>query len=255
LFGLFEAGLDLSAADVLVGTSAGSVVAAQVSSGRLLPELYDAQLAMASGEIAARMSRAALARFLLTMAWPGDPQRARARLGQAALGARTVSEAERRDVIAHRLRSESWPHQRLLITAVNAESGAAVVFDRDSGVSLIDAVAASCAVPLVWPPVTIQGQRFMDGGVRSAVNADLARGCARVVVLAPPTAALRRADRPAAQLAALGSDVRSVMVSPNAAARAAIGANVLDPARRAPAATAGKAQAAEVVERVREVWG
>lgn len=259
LYGLYEAGLDLSQADVLVGTSAGSVVAAQLTTGRSLAELYAAQVAVvASGEIAARMGPAALARFLLAMAWPGDPQRARARLGRAALRSKTVPEAERHAVIAHRLLTAQWPsqqqQQRLLITAVNAETGAAVVFDRDSGVSLIDAVAASCAVPLVWPPVTIKGQRYVDGGVRSVANVHLAQGCERVMVLAPTTAAVRRADRPAAQVAALGSGVRAVIVSPSAAARAAIGSNVLDPAHRAPAAEAGRAQAADEVERVRAVW-
>lgn len=256
LWGLFEAGLDLTAADVLIGTSAGSVVAAQVATGRSLAELFAAQVAAASGEIAARMSGAALVRFLLAMAWPGDQQRARARLGRAALRARTVPEAERRAVIARRLPTESWPEQRrLLITAVDAETGEAVVFDRTSGVSLIDAVAASCAVPLVWPPMTINGRRYVDGGVRSVANVDLAKGCERVVVIAPITAAPRRANGPAAQVAALGSTVRSVIVSPNAAARAAIGSNVLDPAHRAQSAEAGHAQAADEVERVRAVWG
>ena len=265
LWGLYEAGLDLTQADLFVGTSAGSVVAAQVTSGRALEELFATQMAgaAASGEIAARLGAAALLRFLLAMAWPGDRQRARARLGRAALRAKTVPEAERRAVIAQRLPRDQWPQeppppqqqqQRLLITAVNAETGADVVFDRDSGVSLIDAVAASCAVPLVWPPVTIQGQRYIDGGVRSVANVDLAHGYERVVVIAPTVAGLRRADRPAGQVDALGSRVRAVIVRPNAAARAAIGSNVLDPARRAPAAAAGRAQAADDVASVRAVW-
>ena len=255
LLGLYEAGLDLTQADLFVGTSAGSVVAAQVTSGRSLEELFATQTASVSGEIAARMSPAALLRFLLAMAWPGNPQRARARLGRAALRAKTVPEAERRAVIARRLPVGRWPQQqRLLITAVNAQTGADVIFDRDSGMTLIDAVAASCAVPLVWPPVTIQGQRYIDGGVRSVANIDLAKGCEQVVVIAPTVAALRRADRPAAQVAALGSGVRTVIVSPNAAARAAIGSNVLDPARRAPSAEAGRAQAVDEVARVRAVW-
>ncbi|HEU0027751.1 MAG TPA: patatin-like phospholipase family protein [Ktedonobacterales bacterium] len=254
LMGLAEAGLDLSDADVFVGTSAGSVVAAQVSSGLSLDELFAAQIAERSSEIAARMSRAALLRFMIAMAWPGDPQQARARLGRAALRAKAVPEAERRDVIASRLPSHEWPERRLLIPAVDAESGAVMVFDKGSGASLVDAVAASCAVPLVWPPMTINGRRYVDGGVRSVANADLAKGCERIVVIAPTTAALRRADGPAAQVAALGADVRSVIISPNAASRAAIGPNVLDPARRAVSAQAGRAQAAEVADQVRAVW-
>jgi NTE family protein len=254
LLGLAEAGLDLARADVFIGTSAGSVVAAQLTSGLSLDQLYATQVAGESGEIAARMSGAALVRFMVAMAWPGDPQRARARLGHAALRAKTVPEVERRAVITRRLPKHDWPQQRLLITAVNANTGATVVFERDSGVSLVDAVAASCAVPLVWPPITINGQRYIDGGVRSVANIDLAKGCERVVVIAPTTAALRRADRPTSQLAALGTRVRSVIISPDAASRVTIGPNVLDPARRGPSAQAGWAQAEAVADQVRAVW-
>jgi NTE family protein len=254
LHGLTEAGIDLSTANIFVGTSAGAVVAAQLASGAPLDQLYAAQLSTNSSEIAARMGRMALLRFVLAMVWPGDAQQARARLGRAALRAKTLPEAERRAVIERRLPNHEWPQQRLLITAVNAATGAAVVFDRDSGVPLVDAVAASCAVPLVWPPMTINGQRYIDGGVRSVANVDLAKGYERVVVIAPTTAAFRRADRLDAQVAALGTGVRSIIVSPDAASRAAIGSNVLDPARRAPSAQAGRTQAADIADRVRAVW-
>jgi NTE family protein len=254
LLGLAEVGLDLTTADCFVGTSAGSVVAAQITGGATLEHLYATQTANASGEIAAWMSTGALLRFIVAMAWPGDPQRARARLGQAALRASTLPEAERRAVIEQRLPRHEWPDQRLLITAVNARTGVPIVFDRESGVALVDAVGASCAVPLVWPPVTINGERYVDGGVRSIANADFATGCDRIVVIAPNTAAFRRADRIDAQIGTLGPSVRWVVVSPDAAARTAIGTNVLDPARRAASARAGHAQAAAVAERVRAVW-
>lgn len=254
LFGLAEAGINLAEADVFVGTSAGSVVAAQLTSGTPLDQLFAAQTSAPSGEIAARMSLSALARFVSAMAWPGNRQQARRWLGRAALRAKTLPEAQRHAVIEQRLPHHDWPQQRLLIPAVNAATGEVVVFDNDSGVSLIDAVAASCAVPLVWPPVTINGQRYVDGGVRSITNADLAQGCDQIVVIAPATTALRREDRPASQVATLGAGVRSVIVSPDKASLAAIGRNVLDPARRVPSAQAGRAQAATVAARVREVW-
>lgn len=254
LLGLAEAGVDLSSADLIVGTSAGSVVGAQVASAVPLDQLFAAQTAATSGEIAAHMGGAVLFRFLLAMAWPGDRQRARARLGHAALRAKTVPEAERRAVIEQRLPRHDWPARRLLITAVDAETGAATIFDRDSGVSLVDAVAASCAVPLVWPPITINGRRYMDGGMRTTANADLAKGYGRMVVIAPIPQAFRRADSPAGQVAALGEHVHAAIVSPDAASRAAIGRNVLDPARRVPSAQAGRAQAATVATQVRAVW-
>ncbi len=254
LAGLAEKGVDLTSPDVVVGTSAGSVVGAQVLSGPSIEELYAEQLADPTGEIGTRMGPGVLARFVIASLWPGDERRGRAYLGHAALAARTVPESKRRTVIESRLRSRAWPARRLLVTAVDAETGEARVFDRDAGVELTDAVAASCAVPIVWPPMTINGRRYVDGGVRSIANADLAAGCDRVVVLAPVTFALRRRGRIASQLSALGPGVRSVVVSPDAEARRAIGRNVLDPARRAASARAGRRQAGSVAGAVGTVW-
>lgn len=254
LAGLAEAGVDLTSADLVVGTSAGSLVGAQILSGATLEQLYSAQVADATGEIAARMGPGFLLRFVIASVWPGDDRSSRARLGRAALRARTVTEAERREVIKRRLPNPSWPERRLLIVAVDAETGESRVFDRDSGVPLPDAVGASCAVPLVWPPITIDGRRYIDGGVRSITNADLAAGCDHVVVLAPVTFALRRSGRISVQLASLGTNVRSVVISPDAQARKAIGTNTLDPAHRGAAARAGRAQSAGVVDVIRALW-
>ena len=150
--------------------------------------------------------------------------------------------------------TQTWPERRLLITSVNAATGEFVVFDKDSGVSLVEAVAASCAVPLVWPPITINGQPYIDGGVRSVANVDLAAGYGRVVVIAPLTQALRRVDRPDSQVAALDESVRAVLVSPDRASVAAIGRNPLDPARTVPSARAGRVQALAEAKRVGAVW-
>lgn len=254
LHGLAEHGVDLTDAGLVVGTSAGSSVAAQALSGVPLKDLFEAQLAGASGEIAARMSVGSLVKFVVAGLWPGDPARGRAWLGRQSLRARTVPEADRRAVIARRIGGGGWPATRLLLPAVDAATGEVRVFDAASGVSLVDAVAASCAVPLTWPPVTIGAARYIDGGVRSVANVDLAAGSQQVVVLAPGTQSVRPSGRPAAQLAALGPQVRGAVVSPDAAARAAIGKNVLDPARRRPAAEAGRAQAPKEVERLRAIW-
>src|SRR5260370_12082181 len=107
----------------------------------------------------------------------GDERKTRARLGRAALRAQTMTEATRRAIVASRLPVNTWPDRQLLITAVDAESGEFLTFNRDSGVELIDAVAASSAAPLVYPPTTINGRRYIDGGTRSATNAHLAVAC------------------------------------------------------------------------------
>ena len=254
IHGLAELGVDLSTADLFVGTSAGSVVAAQITSGTPLAELYARELADTSGDRNASLNAGVLLRFVFSSVIPGDRGRGRAWLGRAALRAKTVPESERRAAIMTRVTRDEWPETRLRIPAVEAETGAVKIFDNDSGVSLIDAVAASCAVPLVWPPMTVNGTRYVDGGVRSIANVDLAAGYGRVVVIAPGTAALRRRDRPAGQAAALDPGVRTAVVSPSKAALAAIGRNPLDPDHRAEAAEAGHDQAAEVVDRVRRAF-
>ena len=254
LAGLAESGIDLTQAETVVGTSAGSVVGAQVAGGNDLATLYAQQLRDPTGEIAAALGKGTLLKFLTYLVLPGSSRTRRARLGHAALRAATVDEAQRVEVIRQRIGDGPWPERRLLITAVDASSGRFKVFDRDSGVDLVLAVASSCAVPLVWPPVSVNGHRYMDGGVRSPANADLADPARHVVVLAPLARSLGKAGRVQSQLDRLGPDVASVVVSPDDAALRAIGRNVLDPAQRAASARAGREQAANAAERIREVW-
>ncbi len=258
LAGLADAGADLTDADLFVGTSAGSVVAAQVTGGFPLEQLYQRQLTPPGTEIAARVGPRLLARLAWIALSTRDEQRSRARMGELARTTRTVPEAERRAMIASRLRVTEWPTARLLITAVDAQDGAFVVFDRDSGVSLVDAVAASCAVPGVWPPSAVNGRLYIDGGMRSAANVDLVarqdRPFEQVVVVAPITTSFRRGASVAGQVATLPSATRCVVVAPDAASRQAIGRNVLDPARRIGAARAGRRQAGEVASQVADVW-
>jgi NTE family protein len=254
--GLAEGGVRLGEADLVVGTSAGSVVGAQLLSGAPVEELYASQLRPPSGEIAASMGPSQLVRWVFASLSSRDETKARARLGRMALRARPAATVEERlAAIASRLPSREWPNgARLLVTAVDAQDGAFRVFGGDAGVPLVDAVAASCAVPLVWPPVPIEGRPYVDGGVRSTANADLATGADRVVVVAPIARAARRSGRIDRQLGSLGAGVRTVTVTPDAAARRAFGRNVLDPAHRAAAARAGRAQSAAVLDAVRAVW-
>ncbi len=254
LAGLAEEGVDLSSADVVVGTSAGSAVGAQLLSGTPIADLYTAQLADAGGERGWRMGTGALARFVVATAWPGDGRGAGRYLGRAALAARTIPEEEFRAVFASMLQGSGWPDRSLRITAVDAVTGELKIFERDSGVELVDAVAASCAVPMVLPAMTVAGRRYVDGGARSVTNADLATGCDRVVVLAPVSFAIRRVHRISRQLRSLGPDVRSIVVRPDADARKAIGSNVLSPAQRAASARAGREQGKRVAGAVRAVW-
>ena len=166
-----------------------------------------------------------------------DAGERRLRLCRLALDADTVDEPVRRQVIAARLRGLDWNGDRASVVAVDTATGRRRVFDRSSGVDVVDAVAASCAVPGIWPPVTIGDHRYVDGGIWSLTNTDLATGCHRVVVLAPI------ADEALPlELSGLGADVVSAIVTPDAASLAAFGDDVLDPAVREPSARAGLVQ-------------
>ncbi|MFD9411855.1 patatin-like phospholipase family protein [Streptomyces sp. NPDC059989] len=256
LYGLARAGVDLTTADLVVGTSAGSVVGAQLTSGLLTPqELYERQLGDPGGERAGRLGAGLVARYAVAMVRSRDALAYRRRVGALALAADTGEEAERRKVLEARLVSREWPERRFVVTAVDAVSGEPADFDRESGAGLVDAVSASCAVPGVWPPVTVGGRRFIDGGVRSATNADLAAGYGRVVILAPIALGSGLIPSPAAQAARLRAQgAKVLLITPSAQARKAFGRNVLDPARRDPAARAGLAQAAEHAAEAAAVW-
>ncbi len=243
-------------ADLVIGTSAGAAVAAQLHGGSL-EQLYAAQLSDSHGEISVEFDVDALLAAMSDAYARGTrtlPE-AMALLGDFALSAETVPEATRRRVIETRLPDHRWPERPLQITAV-AVDGEFVAFDRDRGVDLVDAVAASCAVPGIWPPVTIGGRRYIDGGMRSASNADLAAGADRVLALATspdavekgPLGGLRR------ELEALAPTPTSLIVADLTSLRA-FGRNALDPSVRKASAEAGRAQGRAVAAEVAALWG
>ncbi|WP_172798249.1 patatin-like phospholipase family protein [Mycobacterium sp. GA-1285] len=244
----------LLTSDVLVGTSAGSTVAAQLGSGLGLAALFDRQTAVTSAEIKPGTGIETITEmFLDAMTAAGSKTEKLQRIGAIALSADTVTEEVRRSVIEQRLPSHDWPDRDLRITAIDTETGELVAFDRASGVSLVDAVAASCAVPGVWPPVTIGERRFMDGGVGSTVNLAVADDCDSVVALIPqglsspsPFGAGARDEVTARNAFGVFADDESL---------AAFGANPLDPACRAPSAHAGRRQGRSVAAQLAEHLG
>lgn len=259
LKGLREHGVDLTGAELIIGTSAGSVVGTQIATGCDLDELFGRQLRPhdASLEQAPGVDMSALMAAFAPLRQPGVPTpELMAQVGAMALEAETPSEESRIATISARLPVQEWPERALRITTVDALSGEFVVWDKHAGVPLPLAVASSCAVPIVYPPTTIRGRRYMDGGVRSATNADLASGYERVVVLAVTPdmpGATAPLERETEILRAGGS--RVVCITPDAAAQQAIFPDVLNPERRAPAAQAGLAQGATIAPEVQRLLG
>jgi NTE family protein len=268
--GLFDAGLDVTEADLIVGTSAGSTAAAQITSAtpaELLAAILDAaprQRTDPAGSGGGRPPIAPVAdhmeRTSRIIAAAEDAADMRRKMGAAALELDAASDGSWqprwRTTVAARLPSQRWPERTVLITAVDAHTGEPVVFDRHSGVDLADAVAASCASGL---PYGIGGNRYIDGGYRRNENADLAAGYGRVLVLSPFGGRSRHPLEWGMQLAAQvdelrarGSNVETIF--PDGNSRNAFGVNMMDPSTRPPAARAGYDQGRALAAQLAEFW-
>jgi NTE family protein len=242
----------LRQSDVVIGTSAGSAVAGQLGSGLGLDELYDRQINGVSKELDPDVGIDDITTLFLDALSDPDATTAQKlqRIGEVARSTATVSEAVRREVIAQRLPNHAWPDRDLRITAIDIGTGELVTFDRNSGVELVDAVAASCAVPGAWPPVTVGERRYMDGGVGSTMNLKLATDCDAVVVLVPSG---RGAPSPFGRDPAMeidGFPGRALGMFADDDSLAAFGPNPLDPACREPSARAGRSQGQRVAAEV-----
>jgi NTE family protein len=274
LAGLAEGGLDLSNADFILGTSAGSVVGSKLAMGHSPAALAAPFLAPAYDQLSSpsqlpgsgppdltvliqKMAQAAMGIVA--------PEQARVELGAFALQSETMSEEAFVKSFGHTIADYpdgSWP-DRFACTAVDTADGSFVVWNRESSVSLARAVGSSCSVPGIFPPVTIRGRRYMDGGMRSATNADMAKGNDLVFVVAlsfgagagpnPMAEAFRkRLDGELDILRNAGSRVE--LIVPDAASLEAFGLNMMDYRRRPAAASAGLTRGRAIANELRASW-
>jgi NTE family protein len=275
--GLAEGGLDMTeAADLVIGTSSGATAAALVRSGIRPAELLASVLSgpvqpvglnrerppsLPTATVFERMRAISAA---ATSA--ADLQRAMGAFGLESDSILGPGAEQRRAMVADRLPHHEWPDRPMIVVAIDAHTGELVAFDRDSGVDLVDAVTASTALPGSTPTHLINGTRYINGGVRSAENADLATGCANVVVLSPfggrsgplpegQFEGLRRRPEWGTDLASQVESLREQgshveVITPDADSRAAMGTNQMDLATRIPSASAGFAQGKQEATRV-----
>ncbi len=271
--GLFDAGLDVTEADLIIGTSAGSTAAAQITSAipsELLAAILAAAPPQGTGPAGPGGGRAPIGPAANHMeitseiiAAAKDAADMRRRMGAAALDLDAASDgsgqARWRATVAARLPSQRWPEQAILITAVDARTGEPVVFDRHSGVDLADAVAASTANGFGVPPYGIGGSRYIDGGYRRNENADLAAGYQRVLVLSPFGGRSRHPLEWGMDLATQVSELRAggsrvETVFPDSDSLTAFGANMMDASTRPPAARAGYRQGRGLAGHLTRFW-
>ena len=267
--GLFDAGLDVTEADLIIGTSAGSTAAAQITSEsptRLMADILAAAPQPRTGPVGSDGGRGLtgpvadhLDRMSRIIAAAEDAADMRRRMGAAALDMAAASDGSGqrwRATVAARLPSEHWPEQAVRITVVDAHTGEPVVFDRHSGVDLVDAVAASTAG---GPPYDIGDHRYIDGGYRSIENADLAAGYGRVLVLSPLGGTSRHPREWGTHLAAQVDELRArgsrvETIFPDSDSEQMFGANAMDLSLRPPAARAGYDQGRALAEQLTDFW-
>ncbi|GII97838.1 NTE family protein [Sediminihabitans luteus] len=262
--GLADAGIDVTRPDLTIGTSAGATAAAQLAGSspqQLLADVLATPVGAARpGRAPARGTSDHLDRTARIIASASDAADMRRRLGAAAVALDAASDGawsgRWRERVAARFAVRDWPEHDLVLTAVDARTGDALALDRDSGIDLVDAVAASTSN---GPPYRIGDALYLDGGYRRNENADLAAGADRVLVLSPfggrtrhPLAWRMQLAAQVEELEAQGTAVE--VVGPDAAALDAFGDDMMNLAARAPAARAGHAQGVRVAGRVAELW-
>jgi NTE family protein len=278
LAGLAEAGVDLAAADHILGTSAGSFVGSQLAMGKQAGDIAAAILAEANrprpapppvdGQPAEARAAPNLGALMLMMqearSGSRDPQVVRQEIGAFALAAQTVDEDTFIRGFGRSLseaQADAWPERGFACTAVDAETGEFVIWDAEAKVGLARAVASSCSVPGVFPPISLNGRRYIDGGMRSATNADLATGHELVVVIAirlatdPAVSAQMQAPLEAELQVLRDAGARVELIYPDDASVAAFGVNLMDGRVRPAACQAGLEQGRALAAALQGTWG
>ena len=261
--GMADAGTDLREADLFVGTSAGALVAAQITGVSTLDEAFRLVTSNRAEEKSSRDQvdftrwREAVAK---AKAGGGTHREILRRIGLLTKLPPAKSEEEERQNLASQLPTRVWPKARLLIAAVDVQTGERCVFDRDSGISLVDAVLASGAVAGIDAPLVAGGHVYVDGGFYSTDNADLAVGCDRILILAlrarVPRLSLVPLEAATDKLRASGALVEIVLPDEaSEGAFASVGGNLLNPAVLEPAMNAGRWQGRRLAsERIARFW-
>jgi len=274
LAGLAEGGVRAAEADFIVGTSAGSVVGALLALGRAPADIAGPIIAEADrprtipAQAAENRTGApdmALLFQKMQEAASGarDPAEVRREIGAFSLEARTADEATFIGGFGKQLAESgegSWPGHGYACTAVDCETGEFVVWNAESKVPLSRAVASSCSVPGVFPAITLNGRKYMDGGMRSATNADLAKGHAKTLLVAVRLGSGEFAERMMKPLEAEMAVIRAAggaveLVVPDDASLAAFGSNLMNPRQRPGSARAGLEQGRRIAEGLRGFWG
>ncbi|WP_433890380.1 patatin-like phospholipase family protein [Streptomyces sp. CA-111067] len=251
--GLRSVGVDLSEADLIVGTSTGAIIGALLATGQDPGRLVTPVRRAGSDGTPPQVDGRRLGEVFAVLGdAASNPVEAWRGAGRIALAAETGPEQAHVDRMRAMVGADRWPDRKLLITVMDTETGEPKVLDRASGAPLPSAVAASTAFPGIYPPITISGRRYMDGSLRSATNAGLAAG-ARTLVVIDPQAHLFPRELLHRELAVAGART-VVTIEPDPASTRAFGSDMNDRTVWEPAYQAGLRQAADAAEQLDFAW-
>ena len=267
--GLEAGGIDLGLADLVIGTSAGSYVGAQLASGRSARSLYEAQIALGEKDAAERAAGKPasaermpkpdlgplIALFMTPLADGETAEDRRREMGALALRTETIGEEEFIEGFGRTLSGMAWPDS-FACTAVDAVSGEFRLWSKADEIPIERGVASSCSVPGIYPPITIGGRRYIDGGVRSATGFDLAKGAKRIIAVGVVGRMGREMQMPRieAELDLLKPKGESLLITPDDACQDTFGMNLMEARDRGGIARAGFAQGESEAQRVAALW-
>lgn len=266
LAGLESEGVNLANADFILGTSAGSIVGSTIARGVSPNTMAEMQIAGARQQASAAAGASStpppdlskVMAFFMRMPETGEPPvELRREIGEVSRTSQTIPEAQMLAQFATMGVSGDWP-KKFACTAVDAASGEFKVWRAEDGVDFARAIASSCSVPGIYPPITIKDRLWMDGGMRSGTNVDVAAGHERVlaVVVIPMAIANERmkARVTAESAAVLKAGGRFDMIAPDAETQDAFGPNLMDGSRRIQLIEQGMRQGKAEAARIKAFW-
>jgi NTE family protein len=251
--GLADGGVDVRDADLFVGTSAGALVAVQLAGTTEISQLFSRKLAPPCASRITTCMKTWGKQITEIKQRGGNATEMLERMGELALSVDTG--VDRRSEVSAQLVEHDWPARRVMVVAIECETGERRAFERTCDAPLVDAVAASNTLPGVWPTIEIGASHYIDGGMYSTDNADLAAGYDRALIVA------LHAGNPRLPIVGLEDTTRvlehAFVIQPDDASQAtlaAVNGDVLDPEVGAPMARAARSQGQQLARQIAVFW-
>lgn len=251
LAALIENGMKISQIDKIFGTSAGAFVGAVLSNNQDMKSYYHYLNENKDPNEQTKLKKEVYEMWRQAYIQGGNNQESIGRLlGEMIDQVQPViSMKERKKAIAKRLNDSKWTSQ-LVITAINARTGQLETINQQIGMDLIDSVAASEAVPGLWPHVTMTGKDYIDGGMVSSTNACLAKDFKQILIIAPLTQKIGKLPNVFDDEITLSNTSDVYTITPDEFSKSIIGDNIYDASVIIEVGNAGYEQGKRLVKEI-----